>query len=78
MCDDYNEEYDSVLMNSFGSYFWHFSDSKSLGKVSLNPFYAYVWLWSFIYIVLYDGVCGDMKIFGITLEDCTSLRVVVV
>ena len=78
MCDDYNEEYDSVLMNSFGSYFWHFSDSNSLCKVSLNPFHAYAQLLSFVYIVLYDGVCSDMKIFGITLEDCTDSCVVVV
>ena len=78
MCGDYNEEYDGVLMNSFGSYFLHFIYSNSLCKVSLNPFHAYAQLLSFIYIVLYDGVYGDMKIFGITLEDCTSLRVVVV
>ena len=65
MCGDYNGEYDGVLMNSFGSYFWCFSDSNSSCKVILN-------------IVPYDGVCSDMKIFGITLEDCTDSRVVVV
>ena len=78
MCGDYNEEYDGVLMNSFGSYFWRFSDSNSLCKVSLNLFHAYAQLLSFVYIVLYDGVCDDMKIFGITLEDCTDSRIVVV
>ena len=78
MCGDYNGKYDSLLMNSFGSYFWHFSDSNSLCKVSLNHFDAYAQLLSFVDIVLYDGVCGDMKIFGITLEDCTGSRVVVV
>ena len=77
MCGDYNEEYDGVLMNSFGSYFWHFSESNSLCKVILNPFHAYAQL-SFVYIVLYDGVYSNMKIFGITLEDCTNSRVVVV
>ena len=78
MCGDYNEEYDGVLMSSFGSYFWHFSYSNSLWKVSLNPFHAYAQLLSFVYIVLYDGVCGDTKIFGITLEDCTGSHIVVV
>ena len=78
MCGDYNEEYDGVLMNSFGSYFWRFSDSNSLFKVNLNPFHAYAQLLSFLYIVLYDGVSGEMKIFGITLEDCTGSHVVVV
>jgi len=51
MCGDYNEEYDGVLMNSFGSYFWRFSDSNSLCKVSLNVFHAYAQLISFVYIV---------------------------
>ena len=78
MCGDYNREYDGVLMNSFGSYFWNFSDSNLLCKVSMNPFHAYAQLLSFVYIVLYDDVCGDMKIFGITLEDCTGSHLVVV
>ena len=78
MCGDYNEEYDGVLMNSFGSYFWCFNDSNSLCKVSLNLLYAYAQLLSFVYIVPYDGVSGDMKIFGITLEDCTDSHIVVV
>ena len=78
MCGDYNGEYDGVLMNSFGSYFLRFSDSNSLCKVILNPFHAYAQLLSFVYIVPYDGVCGDMKIFGITLEDCTDSHIVVV
>ena len=78
MCGDYNEEYDGVLMNSFGSYFWHFSDSNSVCKVSLNLFHAYAQLLSFVYILPYDVVCGDMKIFGITLEDCTDSRIVAV
>ena len=77
MCGDYNGEFDGVLMNSFGSYFWRFSDSNSLCKVILYLFHAYAQLLSFVYIVPYD-VCGDMKIFGITLEDCTDSRIVVV
>jgi len=78
MCGDYNEEYDGVLKNSFGSYFWHLSDFNLLHKVSLNPFHAYAQLLSFVYVILYDGVCSDKKIFGITLEDCTGSRLVVV
>ena len=37
MCGDYNGEYDGVLMNSFGSYFWRFSDSRC-AQLAWTPF----------------------------------------
>ena len=78
MCGDYNEEFYVDWWIPLVHTFDVLVILIHCVKLAWTLFMHVLNFLSFVYIVLYDGVCGDMKIFGITLEDCIGSRVVVV